>query len=104
MFERRYRVDQQQTNLVRFAEFGPSSLNIWLRAYTYSLSFASFYKLREAVYFDIMDIINQHGAAIAFPTQTLHLAHEKTTPASQKKPKKPSKTSENTDVKKDIEP
>ncbi len=61
------------TVVVRFAEFGPYSLNIEIMVWFLVTDFNDFRAIREGVLFDIMTIVEQEGAAFAFPTQTLHL-------------------------------
>jgi MscS family membrane protein len=61
------------TVVARFAEFGPYSLNIEIMVWFLVTDFNDFRAIREGVLFDIMTIVEQEGAAFAFPTQTLHL-------------------------------
>jgi MscS family membrane protein len=71
--EQHPKIDQQQNNMAKFCEFGSSSLNIDVRVYLTSIKYMEYASTRESMYFDLMRIIEKHGAQIAFPTQTLHI-------------------------------
>jgi MscS family membrane protein len=60
--------------VVRFATFGSHSLNIDIISWVVTTDVDVFRSTREALYFRIMEIVESHGCAFAFPTQTIHLA------------------------------
>lgn len=65
-------IDTQQTLFVKLVEFGPSSLNILLYTFTKTTNWVDFQSAQQDVFLKIIDLIEQHGAACAFPTTTLH--------------------------------
>jgi MscS family membrane protein len=62
--------------LVRFQNFGPSSLEILLYYFTRSTNWDEYLEVRERINLGIMRIIEEMGLEIAFPTQTIHLVQE----------------------------
>ncbi|HOE12973.1 MAG TPA: mechanosensitive ion channel family protein [bacterium] len=62
--------------LVRFQNFGPSSLEILLYYFTRSTNWDEYLEVRERINLGIMRIIEEMGLEIAFPTQTIHLFQE----------------------------
>lgn len=53
--------------------YGPYSLNFMVYAFTKTVAWARFQKVQDDVLFKVGQIIHQHGAQIAFPTQTLDI-------------------------------
>ncbi len=68
-------IDTSQTLIVNFNQFGPSSLDIMIYTFTRTTVWADFHHIKQDVLLRVGDIIAEHGADIAFPTQTLHLQH-----------------------------
>jgi MscS family membrane protein len=66
-------IDHGRTLMVNFVEFGPSSLDFFVYTFTKTTVWAEFHAIKQNVLFRIADIIEEHGAEIAFPTQTLHV-------------------------------
>jgi MscS family membrane protein len=66
-------IDQERTLMVNFVEFGPSSLDFFVYTFTKTIVWADFHAIKQDVLFQIADIIDGHGAEVAFPTQTLHI-------------------------------
>jgi MscS family membrane protein len=60
--------------VVRFKELAASSLDIEVAAWFQTADFAEFQGFRQDVLLDFMAAIERNGSAIAFPTQTVHLA------------------------------
>ncbi len=58
--------------LVRFHEFGASSLNIMVRCFTTNTGVDEHMRLREELHFAIMDLFESLGIAFAFPSQTVY--------------------------------
>jgi MscS family membrane protein len=59
--------------VVRFFQFGPSSLDIDAFCWILADSMDGFRKVREELYLEIMRVVEGAGASFAFPTQTLWL-------------------------------
>lgn len=69
-------IDQKQILMVHFLEFGPSALNIEVYSFTKTTNWAKYREIQQDVLLKIAAIVKEHGAQIAFPTQTIHLAKE----------------------------
>ncbi len=67
-------IDQQQTMIVNFNTFGPSSLDFFVYTFTRTTAWVHYHEVKQDVLLRIHDIIAAHGAEIAFPTSTVHLA------------------------------
>jgi len=67
-------IDTTQTLIVNFNTFGPSSLDILIYTFTKTKNWVEYHEVKQDVLLKIADIIARHGAEIAFPTQTLHIA------------------------------
>jgi MscS family membrane protein len=61
----------------RFIGFGASSLDIEVFAYVMTRDWAEFLGIREDILLRVMDIIEQAGTALAFPSQTLYLGRDR---------------------------
>ncbi len=61
---------------VRFVSFGASSLDIELFAYVKTTEREEFFSLREDIFLRVMDIIEQSGTGLAFPSQTLYFSRD----------------------------
>ena len=67
-------VDSSQTLIVNFNQFAASSLDIMVYGFTKTVAWVEFHAVKQDILFKIADIVANHGAEIAFPTQTVHLA------------------------------
>ena len=67
-------IDSSHTLMVNFVTFGPSSLDFFVYTFTKTVVWEEFHAIKQEILFSIADIIGGHGAEIAFPTQTLHMA------------------------------
>ncbi|MGR0277993.1 mechanosensitive ion channel family protein [Marinomonas dokdonensis] len=67
-------LDTEQIYMVNFDQFGPSSLDFFIYTFTKTTDWRTFHNIKQDVLFKIMEIIASHGAEVAFPTQTIHLA------------------------------
>ena len=72
-------IDQSQTLIVNFNQFGASSLDILIYTFTRTVKWIEYHEVKQDVLLKVGEIIARHGAEIAFPTQTLHVQRE--TPA-----------------------
>ena len=61
---------------IKSTKFGDSSLEIEVFAYAKATAWAEFLGIREELLIRMMDIIEQAGTALAFPSQTLYLARD----------------------------
>jgi MscS family membrane protein len=62
----------------RLISFGKSSLDIEIFAYVMTGDWPRFLEVQEQLLVGIMEIVERAGTAIAFPTQTLHVAGDRT--------------------------
>jgi len=65
-----------QDGLVRFGEFGDSSLNITVLLYVDTQSYDEYMMVLEDINFKIMEIVKKHGSDFAFPSTTVYLHKE----------------------------
>jgi MscS family membrane protein len=66
-------IDQEQTMIVNFNQFGASSLDIMVYTFTRTTAWVAFHEIKQDVMLKIAEIIARHGAEIAFPTRTVLL-------------------------------
>jgi MscS family membrane protein len=66
-------IDTSQTLMVNFNAFGPSSLDFFVYCMTRTVVWQKYHEVKQDVLLKISEIIEQHGASIAFPTRTLHI-------------------------------
>ncbi|MGB2078981.1 MAG: mechanosensitive ion channel family protein, partial [Vibrio sp.] len=66
-------IDSNQTIIVSFNSFGPSSLDFMLYTFTRTVDWVKYQEVKQDVLLKVLEIIHQHGADVAFPTQTLHV-------------------------------
>lgn len=66
-------IDQSQTLMVNLNEFGESSVNFFIYTFTRTTVWTEFHAVKEKVMLAISDIVERHGAEIAFPTTTVHV-------------------------------
>ena len=66
-------IDRTQTMIVNFNHFGASSLDLMVYAFSRTTAWVAFQAVKQDVLLRIGEIIEKHGAQIAFPTQTLHM-------------------------------
>ena len=63
----------------RFVGLGASSLNIEVFAYVMTKDWGEFLGIREDILLRVMEIVEQSGSALAFPSQTLYLGRDRGT-------------------------
>lgn len=66
-------IAQDQTLMVNFNQFGPSSMDFFIYTFTRTKVWTEFHEVKERVLLKVSDIIASHGAEIAFPTTTVHV-------------------------------
>jgi MscS family membrane protein len=67
-------IDQNQTLIVNLVEFSASSVDIMIYSFTKTTDWIQFHEKKQDVMLKIAGIIEDNGAEMAFPTQTLHVA------------------------------
>lgn len=73
MLEQHPDIDTNQTMIVNFNAFGSSSLDFFIYTFTKTVNWQRFHEVKQDVLLKVMDIIHQHDANIAYPTQTLKM-------------------------------
>lgn len=73
MLESHPEIDTGETLMVNFDTFGPSSLDFFIYAFTRTKVWAEYHAVKQDVLMKVFDIVERHGAEIAFPTTTVHL-------------------------------
>jgi len=66
-------IDAEQTMIVNFNTFAPSSLDFFIYTFTKTTQWVHYHEVKQDVLLKVIDIIAAHGAEIAFPTSTVHL-------------------------------
>ncbi len=66
-------IDQSVTLMVNLNEFGASSVNFFIYTFTRTTVWTEYHEVKERVMLAISDIVEKHGAEIAFPTTTIHV-------------------------------
>ena len=69
-------IDATQTLMVNFNQFASSSLDFFIYTFTKTTNWIKFHEVKQDVLFKITDIIEKHGAEIAFPTSTIHIEND----------------------------
>lgn len=70
-------IDQSNKPTVYFQSFSASSCDFFIRAFTNTKDWREFLKIKEQVLYKVSEIINNHNAAIAFPTMTIEMDNPK---------------------------
>ncbi len=66
----------QEFKLVKFTEFGASSLDLFIYYFSVTTDWTEHLQVRQEVNLGIMEIVEDMGLSIAFPTRTVHLVRE----------------------------
>ncbi|MCW8329501.1 mechanosensitive ion channel family protein [Photobacterium sp. SDRW27] len=66
-------IDTNQTLIVSFDNYGPSSLDILIYTFTKTTHWVAYKDIQQDVMLKIVEIVRRHGAGFAFPTTTVHL-------------------------------
>jgi len=61
----------------RFIRVAPSSLDIEIVSYIFAADWAAFLEIQEELLLRIMEIVEEVGSELAFPSQTVHLADDR---------------------------
>jgi MscS family membrane protein len=73
MLQNHPEIDADQTLIVNFNTFCPSSLDFFIYTFTRTKEWVHFHEVKQDVLLKIADIIENHAAQIAFPTHTVHI-------------------------------
>jgi MscS family membrane protein len=65
----------QDTVIVRFKEFGESSLNVEVMAWFQTSDWGEFLAIREDTLLQFLEVVEREGSSFAFPTRTLHVVN-----------------------------
>ncbi len=63
----------EQTIWVNLVNFAPSSLEFRVYAFTKTTAWIPFQKIQQAIFINILNIIQENGAEVAFPSRTLYV-------------------------------
>ena len=66
-------IDTDNFLMVNFNAFAPSSLDFFIYCYTRTKAWAEYHRVKQDVLLRIVEIIDRHGAEIAYPTSTVHV-------------------------------
>lgn len=64
----------ERTLIVNFNGFNASSLDFFVYTFTKTTNWVEFHGVKQRILLQIAEIIARHGAEIAYPTRTLHMA------------------------------
>jgi MscS family membrane protein len=76
-------IDPAQSLMVNFTHFGPSSLDFFIYWFTRTRAWAEYNSIKQQVLLKVLEIIEQNGAEIAFPTTTLNFPENRPGPEPQ---------------------
>ncbi|ODA39557.1 mechanosensitive ion channel family protein [Desulfosporosinus sp. BG] len=63
----------QETIMVKFDQYNESSLDILLNFFTEITAYEEFMKVKEDINFKVMEILEEEGVSLAFPSRTIYL-------------------------------
>jgi MscS family membrane protein len=66
-------IDQTTTTFVKLINFGHSSLDIQIYTFTKTTDWVEFQSIQQDVFLKMIEIVSNHQAEVAFPTQTLEM-------------------------------
>mgnify|MGYP000022797132 FL=1 len=64
-------IDERQTLIVNFNAYAASSLDFFVYTFTKTTDWIKFHEVKQDVLFKILEIIEEAGAEVAFPTSTI---------------------------------
>ncbi len=73
MLQEHPEIDATQTLIVNFSAFASSSLELMIYTFTKTTQWVKYHAVKQDVLLRIGQIVESHGAEIAFPTRTVHL-------------------------------
>lgn len=69
-------IDSNQTLIVNFDQFNESSLDFFIYTFTKTTEWVYFHEVKQDVLLKVSQIIEKHGAEIAFPTRTMIMTND----------------------------
>ncbi len=69
-------IDATQTMIVNFNKFASSSLDFFVYTFTKTTNWIKYHEVKQDVLFKITEIVEKHGAEMAFPTSTIHIEND----------------------------
>ena len=66
-------IEHDKICMVAFNTFAASSLDFFIYCYTRTKAWAEYHRVKQDVLLRIIEIIDRHGAEIAYPTSTVHV-------------------------------
>ncbi len=66
-------IQSDRTLMVNFTTCSASSLDFFIYCFTRTAAWSEFHRVKQDVLLKILDIIDAHGAQVAFPTSTVHI-------------------------------
>jgi len=66
-------IQTDRTLMVNFTACGASSLDFFIYCFTRTAVWAEFHRVKQDVLLKILEIVENHGAEVAFPTTTVHV-------------------------------
>ncbi len=66
-------IASEKVLIANFTKFAPSSLDFFIYCYTRTTKWVEFHRVKQDVLLRILDIVEAHGAEVAFPTSTVHV-------------------------------
>ena len=66
-------IDTEQTLMVNFVSFAPSSLDFFIYTFTKTTVWTEYHQIKQDVLLKVAEIIAKQGAEIAYPTSTVHI-------------------------------
>lgn len=76
LLENHDEIDTAQTLMVNFNSYQDSHLEFFIYTFTKTKEWVKFHQIKQEILLRIMEIIDENGAEVAFPTRTLHLFRE----------------------------
>lgn len=74
MLKNHKEIDTSKTLMVNFNAFNASSVDFFVYTFTKTIVWTEFHTIKHEILLKIAEIIEAHGAEIAFPTHTVHMA------------------------------
>ncbi|GMQ75378.1 MAG: mechanosensitive ion channel family protein [Gammaproteobacteria bacterium] len=66
-------IQTDRTLMVNFTTFSASSMDFYVYCFTRTAVWGEFERIKQDVLLKILDIVEKHGAEVAFPTTTVHV-------------------------------
>lgn len=73
MLKKHEELDQEEPTFVNLVNFGTASLDILIYVFTKTVDLEEFHKVRQEVFFKVLDIIHKNNAMCSFPITEGHL-------------------------------